>query len=66
MLILEGVKQVYALVCEWMSQLEKEDREKLRYSCMYLVSSYLSKSRYILYDDMCHLGPFTQRVNNFN
>ena len=37
--------QVYAIVTDWLSDLDSEDRKKIKY---------------ILYDDMCHLGPFSQ------
>ena len=33
--------QVYAIIIEWMSQLDEVDRRKIKW---------------ILYDDMCHLG----------
>ena len=37
--------QVYAIVTDRLSDLDSEDRKKIKY---------------ILYDDMCHLGPFSQ------
>ena len=37
--------QVYAIVTDWLSDLVSEDRKKIKY---------------ILYDDICHLGPFSQ------
>ena len=37
------MRQVYAIILEWIISLEEEDREKIAY---------------ILYDDMCHLKPF--------
>ena len=39
------MKQVYAIVTEWMADLEESERRKIKW---------------ILYDDMCHLGPFSQ------
>lgn len=49
----EGVKQVYAIVTEWMAELDDSERKKIKW---------------ILYDDMCHLGPFSQNpvVLNIN
>ena len=49
----EGVKQVYAIVTEWMAELDDAERKKIKW---------------ILYDDMCHLGPFSQNpvVLNIN
>lgn len=41
----EGVKQVYGIVTEWMADLDDSERRKIKW---------------ILYDDMCHLGPFSQ------
>lgn len=37
----EGVKQVYGIVTEWMADLDASERRKIKW---------------ILYDDMCHLG----------
>lgn len=41
----EGVKQVYGIVTECMADLDVSERRKIKW---------------ILYDDMCHLGPFSQ------
>ena len=36
---------MYAIVTDWLSDLDPQERKKIKY---------------ILYDDMCHLGPFSQ------
>ena len=45
----ESSCQVYAQITEWMATLKAEN---------------LRKVKWLLYDDMCHLGPFSQRKEN--